>query len=266
MAIHAHTVHPDVGSGRPMSAPETDRFPAELLSTAPDSPVSRLMVTTDWAATPLGPVDGWPTTLRTAVSVCLNSRFPMLIWWGPQLALLYNDAYVPMLGAKHPASLGRPGSEVWADVWPVVGELLRGVVDRREASWSENLLLVMYRRGFVEEAYFTFSYSPILEPDGALGGVFTAVTETTPQVLGTRRLATLQGLGEVRAARTGSVEAVCASAMAVLAASRADLPFGAVYLTGDGGPARRIAGRRVGGAGATVVVTASSPGPSSGSP
>ena len=224
-----------------MTARAGPAFPAELLSTARDSAMNGLMAATDWAATSLGPVTGWPSTLRIAVSVCLNSRFPMLIWWGPELAMIYNDAYVPMLGVKHPASLGRPGAEVWSDVWPVVGGMLAGVLTRGEATYSEDLLLVMERHGFVEEAYFTFSYSPILGGDGATDGVFTAVTETTDRVLSTRRLATLQALG-VRATQSGDVGAVCRTLLGVMGGSRPDLPFGVVYLTDPDGTGMQFTG------------------------
>ncbi|HEV7210378.1 MAG TPA: SpoIIE family protein phosphatase [Blastococcus sp.] len=226
-----------------MTASARSAFPAELLTSAPDSGMNALMVATDWSVTSLGPVTGWPTTLRTAVSICLNSRFPMLIWWGPELAMLYNDAYVPILGTKHPASLGKPGARVWADVWPVVGEMLAGVLTRGAATYSEDLLLVMERHAFTEEAYFTFSYSPILGADGRPDGVFTAVTETTARVLSTRRLATLQALGGVRATQTGDVGTACKTLLDVLGGSRADLPFGAVYLTDADGAGVRFAAR-----------------------
>lgn len=100
--------------GEPGSAGEPGSpggFPAELLSLSPDSAINRLMIEHDWSTSALGPPKRWPRTLRTAVSVCMNSRFPMLIWWGRELAMLYNDAYVPVLGDKHPAALGQPGAQ-----------------------------------------------------------------------------------------------------------------------------------------------------------
>jgi len=215
-------------------------FPAELLSLSPDSAINRLMIERDWSTSALGSPKRWPRTLRTAVSVCMNSRFPMLIWWGRELAMLYNDAYASVLGDKHPAALGQPGAQVWADVWPIVGDMLAGVLERGEATYNEDLLLVMYRHGFEEEAYFTFSYSPIVTPAGAVGGVFTAVTETTGQVLGARRLAVLQKLGEIPA-RTASVEQACATVLEVLAAHQADIPFGLVYLLVEDGAQARLA-------------------------
>ncbi|HWO23048.1 MAG TPA: PAS domain-containing protein, partial [Kofleriaceae bacterium] len=148
----------------------------------------------DWSRTPFGPAATWPQSLRTAVGICLASRLPMCVRWGPELRLLYNDAYVPILGHKHPDALGAPIREVWSELWDVIGPMLEGVMQRGEASWSEDQLLVMRRFGFAEETYFTWSYSPICDESGGVGGVFTAVTETTARDLSDRRLSTVQRL------------------------------------------------------------------------
>ncbi|MFC1414290.1 SpoIIE family protein phosphatase [Streptacidiphilus sp. N1-12] len=206
----------------------------------PRSALDPLMLRTPWAETVLGPVRAWPAELRAAVGVCLNSPFPMLIMWGPDLAMVYNDAFVPILGAKHPA-LGLPCAEVWADAWPVVGDMITRVMERGESTYHENLPLLLQRHGFDETVYFTFAYSAIPQDDGTVGGVFTVVTETTPQVLGTRRLRTLRELGQARSARIADAEQACAAATAVLAAHREDVPFGVVYLLDrDGGTARAV--------------------------
>ena len=84
----------------------------------------------DWSGSPIGEPPTWPQSLRTATSICLNSRFPIVIWWGPQLVKIYNDGYVPMLGDKHPAALGTPGREVWPEIWDVIGPMLDGVLRR----------------------------------------------------------------------------------------------------------------------------------------
>lgn len=170
----------------------------------------------DWASTPLGDVREWPDALRTAVSICLNSRFPMVLWWGRELVMLYNDAWRPVLGlTKHPQALGSPGREIWPEVWDIIGAQLNGVLERGEASWSEDLLLVLERNGFAEEAYFTYSYSPIKDGEGRIGGVFSAVSETTERVISERRLAVLKELAE-RAAEVKTVEGACAGVVEVL--------------------------------------------------
>jgi hypothetical protein len=150
--------------------------PVELLMTQDDGPLSQLVAQADWSSTPLGPYRDWPPELRTAVSVCLNCPFPILVMWGPQLAMVYNDAFVPILGAKHPA-LGLPCAQVWADAWPVVGGMLTKVLERGEPTYHEDLRLILQRHGFDEEVYFTFAYSPIPVTGGRVGGVFTVVTE-----------------------------------------------------------------------------------------
>ncbi len=192
--------------------------------------MGELMRTLDWSQTPLGPIEEWPQSLRTAVSICLASRFPMLIWWGPELVMLYNDAYRPMLGAtKHPQSMGQRGRDCWPEIWDIIGPMLEGVLTRGEATWSDNQMLPLDRNSYVEECYFTFSYSPIRDETGGISGVFTAVTETTGQVLGERRLHTLHELTE-RSAGAQSAEEVCFIAAETLAENVADIPFALFYL------------------------------------
>ena len=156
----------------------------------------------DWSKTPLGPASAWPQSLRTALNICLDSRFPILIWWGPELVMLYNDAYAPIIGAKHPRALGQRGAECFPEIWEIIGPMLAGVRERGEATWSDDQLLLLERNGFPEECYFTFSYSPIRDESGAIAGVFTAVAETTSHVIGARRLRILRKLtaatGEAR--------------------------------------------------------------------
>ncbi len=187
----------------------------------------------DWSRTELGPLEYWPQSLLTAVDVCLNSRFPMVVFWGPSLLTLYNDAYRPSFGAKHPWVLGAPAATLWGrEAWDVLGPMMRQVVESGVPTWSEDQLLLVDRNGFSEESYWTFSYSPIRGEWGTVDGVFTAVTETTSRILGERRLRTLRELGsEVTHAR-GERELVQATAD-VLARNPRDLPFTLLYL-GDG--------------------------------
>jgi PAS domain S-box-containing protein len=187
-----------------------------------------LMRGLDWAATPLGPPEAWPQSLRTAVSTCLSCAFPILLWWGPELAMLYNDEYVPILGSKHPRALGQPGAECWAEIWQVIGPMLRRVLAEGEPTRSRDMLLVPERNGYPEECYFSFSYSPIRDETGGVGGVFTPVIETTATVLGARRLRTLRDLA-AHTAGTQDLAATFARAAAVLAENPHDIPFAALY-------------------------------------
>ncbi|WP_369140336.1 SpoIIE family protein phosphatase [Modestobacter versicolor] len=188
----------------------------------------------DWAATPLGPVQSWSSTLLSTVGTCLNSRFPMLLIWGPELVMVYNDAYAPLLGARHPKALGQSLSDVWADIWPT----LRGMVDEVHAgaaTFSEDLLLVTNRDGFDEETFFTFSFSPVAEPGGRVAGILDTVVETSGRVLAARRMGVLQQLGSLPRSVHDSAAAACAAVLGVLAEARADCPFGLVYLLQLGG-------------------------------
>ncbi|RUR84200.1 hypothetical protein PCC6912_17940 [Chlorogloeopsis fritschii PCC 6912] len=194
-----------------------------------DSEMAVLMRSHDWSKTPLGSVENWSQSLKIAVNICLNSRFPMVIWWGEELTLLYNDAWRPILGNKHPQALGKPGKEVWSEIWDIVGTQLHSVLKTGKATWSDDLLLLVNRYGYTEEAYFTYSYSPIFLETGEVGGAFTAVAETTQRVVGERRLATLRNL----AAQTGqskTVEQACQKAIQTLSQNSSDIPVALLYL------------------------------------
>jgi len=203
-----------------------------------DGEMAARMCGHDWSTTPLGPVECWPVGLCTTVELMLCSRFPMFLAWGAQLTFLYNDAYIPVLGEKHRWALGARFDQVWAEIWPVLGPLSDDVL-RGRASYDEDLLLVMQRRGFAEETYFTFAYSPLRAGDEI--GMFCACTETTDRVLAERRLRALRALGEVSVAQPADVQQACESAIRVLAEHRADLPAVLVYLLDEGNRSARLA-------------------------
>jgi PAS domain S-box-containing protein len=186
----------------------------------------------DWTATPLGPVATWPQSLRTSVSICLDCAFPIVLWWGPQLAILYNDEYAQILGAKHPNALGQPCSRVWAEIWDVIEPMLAQVMERGEATRSRDLQLLMNRGGYLEETYFSFSYSPIYDECGKVGGVFCPCIETTEKVIGERRLVTL---GDLTARCKGSEneQAAYKAAAKVLAANARDVTFALIFRIAD---------------------------------
>ena len=199
----------------------------------------------DWSATPLGPVKHWPPSLRSAVSVCLGSRFPIVIYWGTDCTVLYNDSYAEILGEKHPWALGRSCREVWSEIWDVIAPMLQGVLATGEATWSEDQLLMLARRGYPEECYFSFSFSPVRGADGAVDGIFTAVIENTRRVLGERRLQTLRHLATRLSAAQGEDEAWRA-AIEALADNPRDLRFALLYRAeSEGGSARFVAGRGI---------------------
>ena len=187
----------------------------------------------DWSRTELGPLERWPQSLLTAVDICLNSRFPMVVFWGPSLITLYNDAYRPSFGSKHPHVLGAPAATLWPEAWHLLGPMMRQVVESGVPTWSEDQMLLMDRHGFSEETYWTFSYSPIRSERGSVDGVFTAVSETTQRVLGERRLRTLRELAS-EVSRARSVQDTLQVTADVLSRNQKDLPFTLIYLGDEG--------------------------------
>jgi PAS domain S-box-containing protein len=139
----------------------------------------------DWASSPLGRPEAWPQALKTAVGLLLSSKFPMFVAWGPELRFLYNDAYAEILGAKHPHALGHAFEDIWAEIWDDVGPLAHRAL-AGEATYFENLPLLMTRKGYEEQTWFTFSYTPLRGDSGEAEGMFCVCTETTAQVLAER--------------------------------------------------------------------------------
>src|SRR3954452_1373869 len=132
----------------------------------------------DWPSTVLGDPTAWSPALPPALSICLGSRFPIAIYWGPSLTLLYNDAWSPIPGTKHPWALGRDAREVWPEIWNTIGPLFEQVMTTGESTYSEDALLPMHRHGYTEECYFNFTFTPIRGESGRVEGIFNAVVET----------------------------------------------------------------------------------------
>ncbi|HET7541951.1 MAG TPA: ATP-binding protein [Polyangiaceae bacterium] len=182
-----------------------------------------------WPDTPLGPTQHWPQSLRSTLSLLLPSKAQIVLFWGPEFVTLYNDAYRPVFGAKHPEALGRPGREAWREIWDgQLRPLLEGVVRTGEAFWARDLLFVIERHGFVEETYFDVSYDPVRVESGTVGGVFCIVTETTERVVGERRLALLRDLAARNATARTEREALVLALRTL--EDRADIAFALSYL------------------------------------
>jgi signal transduction histidine kinase/DNA-binding NarL/FixJ family response regulator len=191
--------------------------------------VGALMHRHDWSATPLGPVSRWPACLVDALAVCLRSRQPMVVFWGPQFAQIYNDAYRAMLGGRHPQCLGQPVQRCWPEAWDRLGPALRDVLARGEASVCADVPVLTDRHGCPGEAYVTFSCTPIEDPSGVVCGALGTVVETTGRVVGERRLRAVADLA-ARTAGLRSPEATCRAAAAALAGHPQDVPFAVFYL------------------------------------
>lgn len=187
-----------------------------------------------WSKTALGPIENWPQSLKTIVSLMLNSRYPMFVWWGQELTNFYNDAYIPILGKRHPEAMGLPAAIIWKDIWSVVGRQAEEVINEGRSTWNEDLLLVMERYGYTEETYFTFSYSPVPNDDGSIGGVFCACKEETARVLGERRLKTLREMAQ-KTADARTAEDACNLCAEATSNNPYDIPFSLIYLIDSAG-------------------------------
>src|SRR5690349_19792058 len=155
--------------------------------------MGKLVRSMDWSKTPLGPIELWPQSLRTTVSLCLASNFPISLAWGPHRVQIYNDGYWPICGEKHPHSMGQDFKECWFSAWPAIGAAFESASAGKSA-FLENQRMFLDRNGYLEETFFTFSFSPITDETGGVGGLFHPVNELTQQTLAERRLKLLRDL------------------------------------------------------------------------
>jgi signal transduction histidine kinase/CheY-like chemotaxis protein len=190
----------------------------------------------DWSATGIGPMESWSPALKLIVSFMLASRFPQLLWWGPDYISLYNDAYRSILGSKHPDALGRPFRDVWPEVKKVLMPLIDVPFNGGAASWTDDILLEVNRHGYLEESHFAFDYCAVPDesvPSG-IGGVLATVQEITTKVVGERRIRALRDLG-VHTGQAKSGREACANMAEVLGHHTMDVPFALLYLLDDSG-------------------------------
>ena len=183
----------------------------------------------DWFASPLGPVEQWPQSLKTTVRIMLTSRQPMWVWWGEELINLYNDVYRPILGGKHPEALGQPASCVWREIWDQVAPRVESAMLKNEGTYDESLLMIMERNGYPEETYYTFSYSPVPNDQGGTGGIICATTDDTQRIIGERQLALLRELA-AQTADARTFDEACTRSAQCLETNPVDLPFAMIYL------------------------------------
>ncbi|HZI07705.1 MAG TPA: GAF domain-containing protein, partial [Archangium sp.] len=209
-----------------------------------------LLRSIDWARTPLGPVEGWPQSLRSLLSLLLASPSPVFLWWGPEFIQFYNDAYRPIMGGLHPQGMGQRGPDCWGEAWRIVYPLVEAAMERGEPSSILDGMLPLVRHGFVEECYFNYTNTPVRDESGKVGGIYCAVTETTQRVLGERRMRMLRELS-IRTAAARNGEGVFRSMEEVLAQAASDLPFGLLYAI-EGERARLVVHGNLPGAGAAA--------------
>ncbi|NMG06916.1 GAF domain-containing sensor histidine kinase, partial [Brasilonema sp. UFV-L1] len=204
--------------------------------------MGELMRKHDWSTTPLGPVENWSQSLRTSVSTMLASRFAQTLLWGEDYIQLYNDAMIPIYGAKHPEALGYSLREIWSQVWDdQVKPMLEGIKNTGEAVFVEDQLFHLLRFGYLEETYFTFCYSPVWDETGTIGGLLSTTTETTKQVISQRRLTMLR---ELATAGSGAktLQSACRAAADTL--NPYDIPFALFYQVNEQGNSAELVAKR----------------------
>ncbi len=182
----------------------------------------------DWSHTPLGPIESWPGSLRTTVSICLASDLPICIIWGVGLVQIYNDGYRAICGGKHPRSLGQNFPECWREAWPVIGDAHDSAL-AGDTAFLETQRIFLDRYGYTEECFFTFSFSPIRDEAGRVGGLFHPVIEMTAKMQGERRTHALRDVAS-RTANSTTVDEACALAAHAMASHDRDVPFALIYL------------------------------------
>ncbi|KAJ3163018.1 hypothetical protein HDU88_006512 [Geranomyces variabilis] len=221
---------------RPREAPvQLKRGPPErprtytLLGT---TEMHRLTAEYSWETTHLGALSSWSESQLAAISLVLNAEIPMLLFWGEAGYIFYNVAYIPFLGDKHPAALGKPGKESWLEIWDFIGPLLARVFDGIVEFMTDQLLLINrgnMDKSYLEETYFTWSYSPVVDNDGNIAGAITPVLETTDGILYKRRLRTLHALS-YQMGKSCSVDVALELAATIFEKECADVPVCGLYI------------------------------------
>ena len=224
---------------------QLERRPAEGDSLfAGGGEVGFLLSRIDWSKTPLGAASNWSPALRTMVGMVLKNRSPLVLWWGTELVQIYNDAFRSILASKHPRALAQPASECWSEIWSVVGPMIEAPLRGQPATGSDDLLLLVNRKGFLEETHFRFAYSPVPDESltgAAIGGVLGTVAEISEEVYAGRQLATLRDLARPAGdAATGAM--ACEHAARVLGGNDRDVPCSLLYLLDTTGDRADLAG------------------------
>ncbi|MBD2079054.1 ATP-binding protein [Leptolyngbya sp. FACHB-17] len=183
----------------------------------------------EWAQTPVGAVESWSQSLKSTVRTLLGSRYPMILLWEQELIQIYNDAYINLIGTKHPYALGRSIRETQAESWDVIGPMITEVMTTGVPNWVEDQMLAVNRSGYNEEAHFSLSYSAVEDDAGKIRGMLCVCSEVTQQVLGERRLRLQRDLA-ARAGETRSVDTTCQDILATIAECPLDVPFALIYL------------------------------------
>ena len=206
-----------------------------------DGEMSTLVRTYNWSDTSFGPIDSWSQNFRTIINLCLNSPFPVVVWWGEDMNIFYNNAYRQVFGPGRTLSPGAPGSKVLPELWDSIGPKVAHVLSTSQSVSSENELLLMERDGFTRESYFTFSYSPVYNESGNIDGVFTTVSETTLAVISGRHLQFLAKLTK-NISKSKSIDNIFRKTIKVLESNSQDFPFSILYMVNENAASATLVG------------------------
>ena len=222
-----------------------------------DAEINALVRSGDWSSTPLGPITCWPQSLRTTIRLCLASNFPINIIWGPSRTQIYNSGFRVICGDEHPAALGMDFRECWAAAWPVIGPPFERAL-KGEVSFLENQRMFLLRNGYFEETFFTFSFSPIRDESGGIGGLFAPVSETTATMVGERRTRVIRDLTAALGYANSTAE-VFQTTIATLSHFDLDVPFVLLYTHDEGSRTYRLSGATGVAAGSAISPVVLSP-------
>ena len=189
----------------------------------------------DWSQTSVGPSESWPQSLRGTIKTLLGSRYPMILLWGPDLIQIYNDAYVGLIGNKHPGALGRSIRITQAESWDAIGPMIHEVMSTGVPNWVPAQMLPLERAGYREESYFSLSYSAVEDDAGRIAGMLCVCSEVTQQIVGERRLNLLRDLA-LTSGDSRSVDQACRAVVETISAQSLDVPFALVYVREDASP------------------------------
>jgi signal transduction histidine kinase len=191
--------------------------------------VIKVIQSVDWEKTGIGPIELWPQNFRSILNLCLEALYPIGIYWGSEFVLFYNESWRPIAGNKHPRSFGQSGSEVWREIWDVIGPMFRSVLETGEVVLKIDQLLPLERFGYIEECYFNFNLSPIRTAEGKVEGIFNVAIESTYRVINERRTQFLQQLSS-QTSTTKSAQELCMIGAKVISGNPLDIPFSLLYL------------------------------------
>lgn len=190
---------------------------------------AKLIQEIDWSNTPIGPVELWPTSMLSAVNICLSAPQPIVIYFGSQLVQIYNDGYKELIGIKHPFAFGKPFKEIWKGIWPDASSILEDRVFKNgESVFNKNQLFIVDRNGFSEECYCNVSYSPVFNEDNKIIGVFCIAHETTVEIINRRRVDLFQQLSEKIAGSETELD-IFEKTIEVFKSDQRDFPYAAIY-------------------------------------